>query len=300
MTIGISPLMALALAGLAPTSAPSPAPPQDDARNMADCDDESRQTPAETIVAACTALLESGRLDARERSLALSGRAIGYRVQRDYPRAIADYEEALRIDPDYAWAHAGLGASYRDSGEFQRGREEYDIALRLSERELAAEQDRAMRATLLYRSAFGYYGRGLALEGLGDRRSALADFREAFRRTPTEPNFGNALCWSLAVLGEELDEARAACDASLRLRPDHPPTLDSRGLVALKQGRFQDAWDDYDAAARINPDGPSWVYGRGIAALRLGRTEEGRADLARAEALSAGVAQSYADFGIRP
>jgi Flp pilus assembly protein TadD len=71
-------------------------------------------------------------------------------------------------------------------------------------------------------------------------------------------------------------------------------------MVALKQSRFQDAWNDYDAAMRINPEGPSWVYGRGIAALRLGRTEEGRADIARAQALNAEVARYYAGLGIRP
>ena len=71
-------------------------------------------------------------------------------------------------------------------------------------------------------------------------------------------------------------------------------------MVGLKQGRFQDAWNDYDAAVRINPNGASWVYGRGIAALRLGRTEEARADIARAQALAADVTQFYADYGIRP
>ena len=86
---------------------------------------------------------------------------------------------------------------------------------------------------------------------------------------------------------------------SLRDRPDHSPTLDSRGLVGLKQHRYQDAWNDYDAATRLGA-GPSWVFGRGVAALRLGRTAEGQADIARAEAMNSGVRQFYADFGIRP
>ncbi len=79
---------------------------------------------------------------------------------------------------------------------------------------------------------------------------------------------GNALCWILAIRSESLDEARAACDASLRVRPNHAPTLDSRGMVGLKQGRFQDAWNDYDAAVRSTP--AARAGSMGAALLRSG------------------------------
>ena len=133
-----------------------------------------------------------------------------------------------------------------------------------------------------------------------DYRHAASDYRDAFRAGVWEPSVANGLCWSLAVIGESLDEARVACDARLREVPDDPETLDSRGLVSLKQGRFQDAWDDYNRAFRINPQGVSWLYGRGVAALRLGRSEEGRRDIELAEMGYPGIGAMYASYGIRP
>lgn len=256
---------------------------------------------AEAVVTHCTALIESGRLGENERAEVLSNRAFAYRFQRDYPHAIADYEEGLRLNPRAIWAHAGLATTYRASGVSQRAISEYDVALRLAENELGNAGPRSAEyPTRLARVADIYRNRGVAYEELHDSRRALADFREAYRRAPHDPESANSLCWGLATLGENLDEARAACDQSLRDRPNHPPTLDSRGLVGLKQHRFQDAWNDYDAAVRLQPEGPSWLYGRGIAALRLGRTAEGRADIARAEALVPEIRQFYADFGITP
>lgn len=133
-----------------------------------------------------------------------------------------------------------------------------------------------------------------------DYRHAAPDYRAAWRAGVNEPAVPNGLCWSLAVLGEALEEARAACDARLRAVPDDAETLDSRGLVNLKQGRLQEAWNDYDRAFRINPQGVSWLYGRGIAALRLGRTAEGRQDIDSAEAGYPGIGAMFARYGIRP
>lgn len=142
--------------------------------------------------------------------------------------------------------------------------------------------------------------RARAYVRLGDYPNALPDFRQAVREAPHNWQMTNGLCWTLAVLGRDLDEARTACDASLRDQPGNPEALDSRGLVALKQGRFQDAWNDYDAALRIEPRGLSWLYGRGIAALRLGHDREGRADVAAAQAAYPAIAHMFESYGIRP
>jgi tetratricopeptide (TPR) repeat protein len=293
MNFPILPALAFAVAAVAAASVPRQAPDRDWARCRGDS--------AETVVAGCTALLTSGHLSESERGEAVANRANAYRIQGDFPHAIADFEEGVRLYPRGVWAHAGLAIAYRDSGDAQRAIGEFDVALRLTETELgAAGPQSAEYARRLARVASVLYNRGSAYEVLRDYRRAAQDFRDGLQRAPRDPELGNALCWVLAIAGEALDEARAARDASLRERPDHAPTLDSRGLVGLKQGRNQDAWNDYDAATRRQPDGPSWLDGRGIAALRLGRTEEGRADIARAEGLNAGVTQYYAEFGIRP
>lgn len=76
--------------------------------------------------------------------------------------------------------------------------------------------------------------------------------------------------------------------------------LDRRLHGELKQGRFQDAWNDYDTAVRGDASIAHFRYGRGIATLRLGRTAEGQADLAAAAALDANIAATYAGYGVTP
>lgn len=148
-----------------------------------------------------------------------------------------------------------------------------------------------------------YGGRADSYRQLGDFARAAAESREAARLAPEDPDILNGLCWHLALAGEEYERARQACDAGLAIRPDDPDILDSRGFLSLKQERFREAWADFNAAAQRgegNENHASFLFGRGIAALRLGRTGEGQADLARAAALDAGIAATYARYGVQP
>jgi len=105
-------------------------------------------------------------------------------------------------------------------------------------------------------------------------------------------------CMTRALAGRELEVADRACEAALALSQD-PALYTARGFLRLKQGRNAEAWFDFDQALR---DGPSDqpLYGRGIASLRLGRTTEGQADLVAALQIEPGVAQTFADWGVRP
>jgi tetratricopeptide (TPR) repeat protein len=145
--------------------------------------------------------------------------------------------------------------------------------------------------------------RGLAYLGQRDFDHAIRDFDRAAILNPSEETWQYLRCSARAQGARDLDVARAACDAAIerargRLRFMYYRT---RGLVGLRQERWQDAWDDYDEASRggILEQAPG-LFGRGIAALRLGRTSEGQADIARATQLRSGVAQTFSEYGIVP
>jgi len=126
---------------------------------------------------------------------------------------------------------------------------------------------------------------------------ALADRASALH--PDSPAFANQRCWTRAIAGRELDIALEACNGALS-QGERAAVLDSRALVYLKTGRFQEAWNDYDTAVGMSPLSPQFLFGRGIAALRLGRESEGRADLTRAGIMEGGIALDYAAKGIVP
>src|SRR5262245_6511978 len=55
-------------------------------------------------IAGCTAVLRSRRETTSNRAVAYSNRGVAHSGKKDYDRAIADYNEALRLDPTYAVA----------------------------------------------------------------------------------------------------------------------------------------------------------------------------------------------------
>ena len=77
-------------------------------------------------------------------------------------RAIEDWDEAIRLDPQDADAYNNRGIAYHDLGEYQRAIEDYDEAIRLNPQ-----------------AAYAYYNRGLAYERLGRQEQADRDFAKA-------------------------------------------------------------------------------------------------------------------------
>ena len=61
---------------------------------------------------------------------------------------------------------------------------------------------------------------------------------------------------------------------SLRMRPDTPATLDSRGTVLLRLGRFDEAIRDFDRALRMDPQNTWALLGQGDVNTWLRRPEE--------------------------
>ena len=140
--------------------------------------------------------------------------------------------------------------------------------------------------------------RGDVHERAGFYDRAAEDYGRLTAIEPGNAKAWNNSCWDLAVLGR-LEEALADCNEALRLAPDDPATLDSRGFTYLKLGRFEQAIADYDAALARNPRDSGSLYGRGLARLRLQNDPEGgRADLAAAKALDPGVAAEFAGYGL--
>jgi tetratricopeptide (TPR) repeat protein len=237
-------------------------------------------------------------------------------ARNDQAGAIAQYNEALRIQPDYATAIYNRGNSYSVMGELQRAFDDWSETARLDPNYADAwgnradwyydrgEYDNAIadadRALTIRVNAADSYTRGLAYQyGRNDLVGAIADFDRALAIEPNSVEYNNASCWARAMAERELDLARRQCDTAVTGSVEGN-YRDSRGMIGLRQGRFQDAWDDYNAAVQTAPQTPHYLYGRGIAALRLGRTAEGQADIAAATAISAGIGETYAGYGVTP
>src|SRR5262249_55535042 len=149
-------------------------------------------------------------------------------AQRDYARAIADYDQAIRLNPQAAEAYNNRGDAYKNGPQ-------HDYAHAI------ADYDQAIRLNPQY--ALAYSNRAQAYYAVQDYAHEVADYDQALRIEPSNAGWLNGRCWARAVWGQQLDQALADCDASLRIASE-PNTLDSRGMVHFKRGEFQAALAD--------------------------------------------------------
>jgi tetratricopeptide (TPR) repeat protein len=88
-------------------------------------------TPWDRQISSCTALIQSDRETELNRTIAYNNRAIAYFGKQDYARAVADYDQAVRLNPDYAFAYYNRGNAYQAKGDNDRAILDYDKALAL-------------------------------------------------------------------------------------------------------------------------------------------------------------------------
>lgn len=183
----------LALAAAAPllglTGVPAPAAAQDLEALWSEC--ESQDAAAQ--LRACTAIIESGRARGNELATAYNNRGDAHALADDYPRAIADFSEAIRLSPGHAVVWGNRGSAHAQRGDLPRA---------------IADLSEAIRLDPAFMEAYGL--RGAFYEQQGDKVRALADLREAARLAPEHEGLRIALCRLLRA-NDAGEETRRVC-----------------------------------------------------------------------------------------
>ena len=178
----------------------------------------------------------------------------------DYKGAIADYTQAIRLNPDNA-------IIYYNRGNAKIGLKQHLAAI--------ADYDTAIRLKPDYADA--YVSRGGAKDELGQYLAAIADCNTAIRLEPDDANAyynrGNAKIG----LGQYL-AAIADYDTAIQLKPDYANAYVNRGLAKYDSGQHLAAVVDYDTAIQLKPDDADAYYNRGLAKMKLERPSAAIAD----------------------
>lgn len=83
-------------------------------------------------IAACTQVIASGAtLSAHDRAMAYAYRGDAYATTANHDRAIQDCNEAILLDPKYAYAYTVRGASYANKANYDRAIQDYNEAIRV-------------------------------------------------------------------------------------------------------------------------------------------------------------------------
>ncbi|MBU2419762.1 MAG: tetratricopeptide repeat protein, partial [Alphaproteobacteria bacterium] len=262
----------------------------------------------EAVVAFSVAL----RLDPSDVT-ALSARGAAYYQLGRWERSLADYRALKTAAPS---SPTGAFGELRALIRLDRGEEARaliaarldddpadDVALdslvRLDRRAGRPEQalpvlDRALETASDSTSLLGL--RGQLRASLGDAAGARADFSAMRGMGPGDPVLLNNVCWAQALEAFDLDQALADCNAALAA--GEAAFIDSRAMVLLQMGRYEEARADYERAVAAAPDQAPSIYGLGLARLALG-DEAGREDLERARRRDIDVAEDFVVFEAR-
>ncbi len=233
--------------------------------------------------------------------------------------AVAEYDEALRVNPAYPEAHNNLGtaldaipgradeaiAHYREAVRLRPdyGEAHYNLGNALmmtpgGSSEAIAEYEEAVR--LIPDFAEAHNNLGTALETIpGRREEAIAHYREAMRLEPESaaPHF-NLGCALVKTPGH-LDEAVAQLRETLRIRPDYAEAHFYLGYALENMpGHSGDSIAEYEDALRLDPNLAQAHFNLAYALETVpGRMQEAVSHYNEAVRLMPGNAQARTNLG---
>lgn len=234
-----------------------------------------------------------GRLNRRDEALKAFDIAIAIKpeayvytnralVRPRFDRAgrMADYDQALKLDPADSDAIQGKAELLALGGDFKQAVEFYDRAVK---GDPESSRLKFSRASALYRSG-----------QTNDAEKAFATF-EASAKSAEELN---SLCWAKATNGILLESALSDCRRAVKLAPDRYAVLDSLGFTLLRLGKLDESIDAYTKAISQKTQAASYM-GRAIAYSRKGDTAHAQTDRAEALELDPDAEQRFIDYGLR-
>jgi protein O-GlcNAc transferase len=197
--------------------------------------------------------------------------------------AVACFERALALEPDFAEAHSNLGSAFIRQGRLDEAMARFERALALKP-DIAealnghgivlldrkhpaaalADFDGALAIKPHYADAL--HNRGLALRELKRPAEALASFDQALA---IKPNGAETLCHRGSALHElrRPAEALASCDRALAIKPDLADAHYNRALALRDLNRPAEALASFDRTLAIEPDNRYALGGAAEAAL---------------------------------
>ncbi|HXA80222.1 MAG TPA: tetratricopeptide repeat protein, partial [Opitutaceae bacterium] len=199
--------------------------------------------------------------------------------------SIAAYENALRINPDFADAHANLGAIFMDiPGRLPEAIDQFRLAIRSKPDHVKA-----------------HFYLGIAWSNTPGRLAdGIAEFQEALRINPDSADINYALGDSLLKMPGQLPDAIAHLEAALRIKPDMAEAHYGLGMALLDiPGRLPDAIAELETTLRLNPDFAVVHYNLATALMQTpGRLPEAISEFEAAVRINPGYANAHASLGV--
>jgi eukaryotic-like serine/threonine-protein kinase len=170
--------------------------------------------------------------------------------------AIKVFNNALKKDPGFAAANAGLGEAYWRKYELLHDKKWADAAVEQCQK--GAERDAALAAA--------HMCLGRVFVGTGRYEKAVHEYRQAAELEPTNDTARGGLASAYEQLGQ-LDAAEKTFKQAIAVRPNYWATYNWLGLFYQSHARYEDATAMYSHVVSLAPDSFTGYYN--LAAIRI-------------------------------
>jgi len=203
-------------------------------------------------------------------------RGILFASRGDFTKAIADFTEAIRLDPNkdaaYILRGRALVASVATGLKIQSGFNAITTTVTFGKVSVEKTQvydsaiaDFTRAIQLSPNNAIAYFERGEAiLNGKGDHDKAIADYNQALR---INPNYAIAYNGRGNAYYNKKDYDLAITDfnQAIRINPNYVNAYNNRGSVYYSKKDYDLAIADFNQAIRLDPNFALAYYNRGNA-----------------------------------
>jgi serine/threonine-protein kinase len=215
---------------------------------------------------------------------------LGYLQRLDQPQsadsAIDLFQNALKEDPSYALAQAGLGRSYWS--KYSRSREKRWVEAARQACERAVSLDNNLSA--------GHICLGITYNGTGQYEEASRELRAASALDPRNDDACRALARAYQGLGRT-EAAEQTYQKAIALRPQYWANYNDLGIFYIAQGRYEQAIPMFRRMTELTPDN-RWGYNNlGLAYYNLVQLDKAAAMWRRTLQLQPD-AGAYSNLGV--
>jgi tetratricopeptide (TPR) repeat protein len=243
------------------------------------CKNQGGSVAVDLRVSGCTTVIQSGRENPKNLAFAFNSRGNAYWAKKDYDHAVADYDQAIKLNPTDAVFFSNRGGALVAKGEVDRGITDFDQSIRINPN--------------LPRT---YVDRGNAFRGKGLYDRAIADYDQAIKLEPKNAfvfnNRGNVY-----YTKKDYDRALADFEASIRINPNQPIIFNLRGYVYYAKKDYDRALAEYDQAIKLDPNYAVAFLSRGNSYYVKKEYDRAIADFDQAIRLSPNLARAFNSRG---
>jgi tetratricopeptide (TPR) repeat protein len=252
--------------------------------------------------------------DTIQESQELIRKGISLGRSRRYQEAIACFDKAIEINPNYAkvWCEKGICLGYL--AKYDEAIECFDKALEIDPNELKPWFSKGVSLGILGKNeeaipcfdkaieinpnyAMAWSEKGLSLRYLGRNQEAIECYNRALE---INPNYAKVWSDKGAILADlaKYEEAIECYDKSIEFNPNEAMPWRNKAQSLGHLGKYEEAIECYNKSLEINPNDTLVLINKGVSLDHLGKHEEAIEFYDKALEINPNDAITYCNKGV--